>query len=76
MGFLKFCDDFLKRQMGYLSDRLVGGVVSWFSVVSLHSLSVSSVGSLARTSLFLIEWLFLVAIRVGALNIRFSFGSF
>ena len=76
MGFLKFCDVLLKRQMGYSSGRLVGCVVSGFSVVSLLSLSVSSVGSLARTSLFLSEWLFLVAIRGGALNIRFSFGSF
>ena len=50
MGFLKFCDVFLKRQMGYSSGRLVGCVVSGFSVVSLLSLWVSSVGSLARTS--------------------------
>ena len=55
MGVLKFCDVFLKRQMGYSSGRLVGCVVSGFSVVSILSLSVSSVGSLARTSLFLSE---------------------
>ena len=55
MGFLKFCDVFLKRQMGYSSRRLVGCVVSGFSVASILSLSVSSVGSLARTSLFLSE---------------------
>ena len=53
MGFLKVCDVFLKRQMGYSYGRLVGCVVSGFSVVSVLSLSVSSVGSLARTSLFL-----------------------
>ena len=43
MGFLKFCDVFLKRQMGYSSGRVVGCVVSGFSVVSILSLSVSSV---------------------------------
>ena len=50
--------------------------MSGFSGMSLLYLSVSLVGSLARTSLFLSEWLFLVAIRGGALNIIFSFGSF
>ena len=55
IGFLKFCDVFLKRQMGYPSGRLVGCVVLGFSFVSIISLSVSLVGSLARTSLFLSE---------------------
>ena len=41
--------------MGYSSGRLVGCVMTVFSVVSVVSLSVSSVGSLARTSLFLSE---------------------
>ena len=45
IGFLKFCDVFLKRQMGYSFGRLVGCVVTGFSVVSVVSLSVSSVGS-------------------------------
>ena len=64
-----FCDISLKRQMGYSLGRSVGCGVLGCGLVTIVSLSVSSVGSLARTSLFLIEYLFLVAISGGALII-------